>query len=59
MTQRMDYNAATPVGVKALGGVYNHILQSGLPKALVNLVYLRVCRSTAAPTASICIRVTS
>lgn len=42
MTQRMDYNAATPAGVKALGGVYGHILQSGLPKSLVELVYLRV-----------------
>ena len=42
MTQRMDYNAATPAGMKALGGVYGHILQSGLPKALVDLVYLRV-----------------
>jgi AhpD family alkylhydroperoxidase len=38
----MDYNAATPAGVKALGGVYSHILQSGLPKVLVDLVYLRV-----------------
>jgi AhpD family alkylhydroperoxidase len=42
MTQRMDYNTATPAGVKALGGVYGHISQSGLPKALVNVVYLRV-----------------
>jgi AhpD family alkylhydroperoxidase len=42
MTERLDYNAATPAGVKALGGVYGHILQSGLPKVLVNLVYLRV-----------------
>lgn len=42
MTQRMDYNAATPSGVKALGGVYGHILQSGLPKSLVELVYLRI-----------------
>lgn len=42
MTQRMDYNAATPAGVKALGGVYGYVLQSGLPKALINLVYLRV-----------------
>lgn len=42
MPQRMDYNAATPAGVKALGGVYAHIMQSGLPKALVDLVYLRV-----------------
>jgi len=42
MTQRMDYNTATPAGMKALGGVYGHILQCGLPKALVDLVYLRV-----------------
>lgn len=42
MMQRMDYNAATPAGMKALGGVYAHILQSGLPKTLVDLVYLRV-----------------
>ena len=42
MTQRMDYNAASPAGMKALGGVYGHILQSGLPKVLVDLVYLRV-----------------
>jgi AhpD family alkylhydroperoxidase len=42
MTQRMDYNAASPAGMKALGGVYGHILQCGLPKVLVDLVYLRV-----------------
>src|SRR5687767_3252046 len=42
MTQRMDYNAATPAGVKALGAVYSHIRQSGLPKTLIDLVYLRV-----------------
>jgi AhpD family alkylhydroperoxidase len=42
MTQRMDYNAATPGGMKALGGVYGHVMQSGLPKVLVDLVYLRV-----------------
>jgi len=42
MTQRMDYNAVTPTGVRALGGVYGHVMQSGLPKALVDLVYLRV-----------------
>jgi AhpD family alkylhydroperoxidase len=38
----MDYNAATPAGVKALERVYGHIMQSGLPKALVDLVFLRV-----------------
>lgn len=41
MTARMDYNAATPSGMKALAGVYGHVAQS-LPKTLVNLVYLRV-----------------
>jgi AhpD family alkylhydroperoxidase len=38
----MDYNAASPAGMKALGGVYGHIMQSGLPKVLVDMVYLRV-----------------
>jgi AhpD family alkylhydroperoxidase len=38
----MDYNAATPAGAKALGGVYRHIVESGLPKTLVDLIYLRV-----------------
>ena len=42
MTQRVDYQAAAPAGVKALGGVYGYILQSGLPGPLVNLVYLRI-----------------
>ena len=42
MTERMDYNAATPVGMKALGGVHGHVMKSGLPKTLVLLVYLRV-----------------
>jgi AhpD family alkylhydroperoxidase len=38
----MDYVAATPAGVKALGTVYGHVLGSGLPQTLVTLVYLRV-----------------
>jgi AhpD family alkylhydroperoxidase len=42
MTQRMDYESVTPAGVKALGGVYSYVFQSGLPKALLDLVYLRV-----------------
>src|SRR5687767_15989451 len=42
MTQRLDYQAAAPAGMKALGGVYGYIAQSGLPKTLVDLVYLRV-----------------
>ena len=47
MTQRMDYNAATPAGVKALGAVYGHIRQSGLPKTLIDLVYLRISQINA------------
>jgi AhpD family alkylhydroperoxidase len=42
MTQRVDYNAATPAGVKTLEAVYGYIMQCGLPKALVDLVFLRV-----------------
>ncbi|WP_426230388.1 carboxymuconolactone decarboxylase family protein [Pararhizobium sp. DWP3-4] len=42
MTQRLDYNAASPAGVKALAGVYGHITRSALPKSLVELVYLRI-----------------
>ncbi len=42
MTKRVDYNVATPAGMKALGGVHGYLLQSGLPKALIDLVYLRV-----------------
>lgn len=42
MTQRLDYNAAAPAGMKALGGVYGHVMHNGPPKTLVDLVYLRV-----------------
>ncbi|MEA1673449.1 carboxymuconolactone decarboxylase family protein [Nitrospirillum sp. BR 11163] len=42
MTMRLDYTNASPAGMKALGGVYGHIAQSGLPTQLVDLVYLRV-----------------
>ncbi|HEV2155818.1 carboxymuconolactone decarboxylase family protein [Bradyrhizobium sp.] len=42
MTRRLDYDRIAPAGVKALGGVYGYILQSNLPAALINLVYLRV-----------------
>ena len=42
MTLRLDYTALSPSGVKALGGVYGHIAQSGLSHSLVNLVYLRI-----------------
>ena len=42
MTRRLDYNQLAPNGVKALGGVYGYVMQSGLPAELVELVYLRV-----------------
>ncbi|MCW2242040.1 carboxymuconolactone decarboxylase family protein [Azospirillum canadense] len=42
MTQRLDYNAIAPAGMKALGGVYGYLSQSGLPAELINLVFLRV-----------------
>jgi AhpD family alkylhydroperoxidase len=41
MSHRLDHNAAAPAGMKALGGLYGYILQSGLPARLVDLVYLR------------------
>lgn len=41
MSERMDFYKASPAGMKALGGVYAHLLQSGLPKPLLNLVFLR------------------
>jgi AhpD family alkylhydroperoxidase len=42
MTRRLDYNQIAPAGVKALGGVYGYVLQSGLSVVLVDLVYLRI-----------------
>lgn len=42
MSLRLDYQSAAPAGIKALGGVYGYISQSGLPKIMVDLVYLRV-----------------
>jgi AhpD family alkylhydroperoxidase len=42
MSQRLDYAQIAPAGIKALGGVYGYVMQSGLPAALVDLVYLRV-----------------
>ncbi|UAJ09771.1 carboxymuconolactone decarboxylase family protein [Polymorphobacter megasporae] len=42
MTARLDYNTASPLGMKALGHVYGYIRQSGLGAGLVDLVYLRV-----------------
>jgi AhpD family alkylhydroperoxidase len=42
VTMRLDYNKIAPNGVKALGGVYGYVMQSGLPAELVDLVYLRI-----------------
>ena len=42
MTQRIDYSKASPEGYKAFGGVYVYLQGSGLPKLLIDLVYLRV-----------------
>ena len=42
MSNRINYAKVSPEGFKALGGVYVTIQKSGLPKQLVDLVYLRV-----------------
>lgn len=42
MSKRLDYNQIAPNGVKALGGVYGYVMQSGLSAELVELVYLRI-----------------
>ena len=42
MSIRVDYEKVAPAGVKALGGVYGYVMQSGLDAVLVELVYLRV-----------------
>ncbi len=41
MTMRLDYPKLAPAGMRALGGVYMYVANCGLPKALVDLVYLR------------------
>ena len=42
MTTRIDYAKASADGYKAFGGVYATLQKSGLPKELIDLVYLRV-----------------
>lgn len=42
MNQRIDYSKASPEGYKVFGRVYGYVQNSGLPKALIDLVYLRV-----------------
>ena len=42
MSHRLDYAKAAPEGYKAYFGVYTAVQKSGLPKELIDLVYLRV-----------------
>ena len=42
MSQRMNYDAVSPGGIRALGAVHEYVRQSGLPSRLVDLVFLRV-----------------
>ena len=42
MSQRLNYNAASPAGMKALGAAYGYVRHSGLPSRLIDLVFLRV-----------------
>ena len=41
MTQRLDYQKLSAAGVRAVGGVYTYVVNSGLPKTLIDLVFLR------------------
>ena len=42
MSNRIDYAKASSGGYKAFGGVYVYLQNSGLPKELIYVVYLRV-----------------
>ena len=42
MTQRLDYAAVNPAGVKALADLHSYVAHSGLRFGVLNLVYLRV-----------------
>jgi len=42
MSTRLDYAQASPDGYKAFGGVYVYLQRCGLPKTLIDLVFLRV-----------------
>ena len=41
MTQRIDYEKLSAAGVRALGGLYVYVENSGLPKPLIDQVFLR------------------
>jgi len=42
MSQRIDYSKASPEGNRAFANVYACVQNSSLPKAMIDLVYLRV-----------------
>ena len=42
MSNRIEYAKASPAGYKAFGGVHVYLQSCGLPKELIDLVYLRV-----------------
>ncbi len=42
MSNRIDHTKASPEGYKAFGGIHAYIQKCGLPKELIDLVYLRV-----------------
>jgi AhpD family alkylhydroperoxidase len=42
MSQRLDYVNEAPAGLRALGSVHVYVANCGLPRELVDLVYLRV-----------------
>jgi AhpD family alkylhydroperoxidase len=42
MSLRLDYNAASPEAIRALRRVDGYLSNSGLPKSLLELVYLRI-----------------
>jgi alkylhydroperoxidase family enzyme len=39
---RLNYYRTSPAGMKAIANVYAHVLQSGLSKTLIDLVFLSV-----------------
>lgn len=39
---RINFTEIAPAGMKALGGVYSYIAQSGLTQELIELIFLRV-----------------
>ena len=42
MSNRIEYAKVSPAGYKAFGGVHVYLQNCGLPKELIDLVYLRV-----------------